>query len=204
MRWKQTAARLALAVSMIPAMAAVHTPAIAQSAPKQTTTPAVTGQQQSPYTQVTLTPAIIQTFLTTYPKIRPQIEAIGRKYNVKSTSGGFDGGLGAYATVTAAAAEMNAAVTPYGYPDVKSWLNTTMTVMFSAQWAVMGPLLDQTIAQGQGKVPAGPGLPAGVAATAQAQLQQGAAALAAMKPSDANIAVAKPYAAQIQALVLAQ
>ena len=163
---------------------------------------ASTAPAQRPYTEVTLTSAVIQNFIKTYPSIRPQIEAIGKKYNVVSNRSGPDGGLGAYATATAASAEMNAAVAPYGYADVKAWTNTTMTVMFAAQWAIGGAQLDAMIAQGQRPQPLPPGanLIPGLAQQ-QAQAQQGIAALASMKPSQASIDAVRPYAAQITALL---
>jgi hypothetical protein len=158
---------------------------------------------QRPYTEVTLTPAVIQTFIRTYPVIRPQIDAIGRKYNVSSNRSGPDGGLGAYLTATAAYGEMNAAVAPHGYPDFRAWLNTTMTIIFATQWATGGAQLDAMIAQGQR---GGPALPPGAAlipgvAQQQQLAQQGMAALAAMKPSQASIDAVRPYVPQLTPLM---
>jgi hypothetical protein len=165
--------------------------------------PAASGPAQRPYTEVPLTPAVIQTFIRTYPSIRPQVDAIGRKYNVASNPSAPDAGLAGYLTATAAYGEMNAAVTPHGYPDFRAWLNTTMTVMFATQWAMGGAQLDAMIAQGQR---GGPALPPGAAlipglAQQQQFAQQGMAALASMKPSQASIDAVRPYAAQIMPLL---
>jgi hypothetical protein len=188
----------ALIVAGVPSITGAAAPVAPRApAPVAPQTPA---QIQRPYTEVTLTPAVIQTFIQTYPVIRPQVETIGKKYNVAANRSAPDGGLGAYATATAASAEMNAAVAPHGYADFRAWINTTMTIMFATQWAVGGAQLDAMLNQSPRALPPGANLIPGFAQQQQ-QIQQGTAALAAMKPSQASIDAVRPYVPQITPLL---
>jgi hypothetical protein len=223
-RWKQTAARLALAVSMVPAIAAVYTPAVAQSGPKQTTTPApvVTTPSGLTYQQIPLSDAMVQSFIKTYPTVKAKLDAVAAKYKIQRNTKGIDGGFSAFlAASPQATADLNGAVTPSGYPDFQTWLNTTMSMLFATEWAVNGPQMDAFIAQAQSIGAAVgsnsvPNSPQAAAALAQAQAlginvtgtlgaasqaSAGLGNLAAMRPTDANIKVVTPYTKQLQPLL---
>jgi hypothetical protein len=78
-----------------------------------------------------------------------------------------------------------------------------MTIIFATQWATGGAQLAAMIAQGQRGDPA---LPPGAAlipgvAQQQQSAQQGMAALAAMKPSQASIDAVRPYVPQLTPLM---
>ena len=165
------------------------------------------------YSQIPLTDAMVQNFIKTYPTVRPKIDAVAAKYNIQRNTKGLDGGFAAFLAATpAAAADLNGAVTPYGYPDFSTWLNTTMSVLFATEWAVGGPQMDAMIAQMQniaGLAPSAvvaagalnPGLNLGAAPSAAAAAAQGAGGLSALRPSDANIKTVTPYVRQLQPLL---
>jgi hypothetical protein len=175
---------------------------------------APTATSGASYVQIPLTDGMVQTFIKTYPTVKPKIDAISAKYKITRNTRGIDGGFGAYLSAApAAAAEFNGAVTPYGYPDFQTWLNTTMSVLFATEWAVGGPQMDAMMAQMQAitqYAPSAvaqaqalnPGLNLGsTAAAAAGAAQLGVSGFAALRPSDANIKVVTPYVKQLQPLL---
>lgn len=146
--------------------------------------------------QVSLTAAMIRTFITSYPTVRPQMVMVGAKYKVAANTANPDQGLSAWASVPQAWTELNAVVAPFGYANFKAYLDVTLSITVAYMFSKPGSQMAASLAQIQ-TLQNNPQIPA---AQKQAILA-GLGVLVAMAPSQQNLDTVRPFMAELAPLL---
>ncbi len=149
--------------------------------------------------QVDLDAATVEAFIQSYPAVKDAAKTIGAKYGL-STEGDAQTAWGAWMAATGAWGDLNAIVTPYGFTDFSNWLQVTMTVATTYAFAASGGAIDQGVAQALAAIKDNPSLSDAQKQMMIQQLQGSMGAMAAMQPSETNLAAVKPYMAELKAL----
>jgi hypothetical protein len=147
---------------------------------------------------VALTSDMVENFIKSYPQVKADAEAIGKKYNIEGGSG--TDSWGAWVTATGAWGELNGAVTPYGFTDFQQWLQVTMTVAKAYAFAESGGGVDAAMSQAIDEIKNNPDIPEAQKEMLLNQMQGSMTAVAGMRPSQENVDAVAPYAAELKAL----
>jgi hypothetical protein len=151
-------------------------------------------------TNVPLTADAVQAFIASYPAVKAAADKLSKKYGVKRDDSSEANAWGAWMTATAAWAELNGTVTPYGYSDFQTWLATTISVATAYSFAKEGGAMDAGMAQALDQIKNNPSLSDAQKKMMLDQLQAATGAVAAMRPPQENIDAVTPYLEQLGTL----
>lgn len=118
-------------VSVAAAALAIAAPAFAQIPGMP---PGMTMPNMGMFTQVELTQQMIDNLIAAYPTANPALEVVGERFNIPA---GDDpaAAMAAMAQLTAAMAEMNAIVTPFGFTDFTQYTQIVTAVSTTLAFA---------------------------------------------------------------------
>ena len=151
-------------------------------------------------TPVPLTADAVQTFITSYPAVKAATGKLSKKYGVKADKSSAANAWGAWMTATEAWAELNGIVTPYGYSDFQTWLQTTISVATAYAFAKEGGAMDAGMAKAVDQIKNNPSLSADQKKMMLDQMQAATSSVAATRPPQENIDAVTPYLAQLGVL----
>jgi hypothetical protein len=151
-------------------------------------------------TPVPLTADAVQTFITSYPAVKAATGKLSKKYGVKSDKSSAANAWSAWMTATAAWAELNGIVTPYGYTDFQTWLQTTISVATAYAFAKEGGAMDADMAKAVDQIQNNPSLSTAQKKMMLDQMQAATGSIAAMRPPQGNLDAVTPYLAQLKVL----
>lgn len=145
-----------------------------------------------------LTGDMVENFIKSYPQVKADAAAIGKKHNIQG-GGGADG-WGAWMAASGAWGELNGTVTPYGFTDFQQWLQVTMTVAKAYAFAESGGEADSAMSQAIDEIKNNPNIPEAQKEMLLKQVQGSMAAVAGVRPSQENIDAVAPYVAELKTL----
>jgi len=152
---------------------------------------------------IALTPEMVKNFVASYPDVKAKGEQLKAQYDVPGGLSGPEAWL-AWAGVGGAKSQLDSLVGQFGFADFPTWVRTLSTIAQAYGFTQGGANLDSKMAEAMARIESDPNIPEAQKEMMRQQLKHSAAAIAAMKPPQANIDAVEPYAQQLGQLFEAE
>jgi hypothetical protein len=154
---------------------------------------------QNPFADITLSPERVEAAIAAYMPMRDRIEAMSGEFEASGDAGDVAQQLQALAML-GAGGMLDGTAQEYGFDGYADWLGTTYAV-FMAHGFAQHPELDADVQEALARIDSETSLSDAQKEQMKQMLQHSLGAIAAMRPSEANLAAVAPYQAEIQALL---
>jgi len=164
--------------------------------------PPVAAQTQELPPQVSLTPELVRSFISSYPELHALGEQLKQKYGQVDADpedpSSFVAGFAQYAD---ARSQMEGIINKYGIGSLQEWAQIAYSVMLAYSFAERGEgggSVDSEMAEAIEQIKSDKSIPADQKEQLIAMLQQQMAQISQLRPPAGNIEAVMPYADQIK------
>ena len=158
-------------------------------------------QAQGMPQSIPLTPQSVEGVIASYPGVRAAADALQAQYgDVGDDDGDVASAFSAWAAVSDAQGQLNAAVQPHGFPDYMTWVQTLSSVAIAYAYVREGGNMDDQTSQAVQAIQNNPNLSAAQKEMMMQQMQAMMGAIDSMRPPQGNLDAVSPYVGQLQQL----
>lgn len=142
-----------------------------------------------------LTPATVENLIASYPVVKEKADQLQEQFDVPDADGAA--AWRAWTAVGGAKAQLDDTVRSYGFSDFTAWVGALSATAQAYAFTESGEDIDGQMAEALKRIESDPNIPAAQKEMMRQQFQHSAAAIAAMKPSQASIDAVRPYIEQL-------
>jgi hypothetical protein len=162
--------------------------------------PAGAGAQMPMSDQTTLTPAIVESFIASYPVVRETTDSLSQQYGIGDSGDDPSSAWQAWLGVGAAQGALNAACQSYGFQDFGQWVGTFVSIATAYAFAKEGQDTNAEMQQALADIQNSPNLSDAQKAMMVQQMQAVMGMMGIIMPPQENVDAVRPYIDQLTVL----